>query len=94
MKNINDYAKKVLAITKSKKFPKDTIEQQIPGLYNGISAFSNDVRLNEKKETEKRFAAILVNLLHVGNTLKIDADQALAKRIKEIEKCHGVCKRK
>ena len=94
MAKINDYAKKVFEIEKSSKFPESSTEQKILGLYNGISAFSNSVNRNDKQDTEKRFAAILVNLLSIANHLKIDSDSALEDRIKEIDKCHGTCERK
>jgi hypothetical protein len=94
MSTINDYARKIEAITSSGKFPKHSIEQKLLGLYNGISSFSNTIERDNKDEINKRFGAIFVNLLDIANSLELNSDDVLAKRIEEIEECHGTCKRK
>lgn len=91
MDNIKSYAKKVLNIEKSGKFPYLSVEQKLLGLYNGISALSNAISHKEEKDIEKRFGGALVNFLSIANELNIDSDKVLENRIKEIEECNGIC---
>jgi hypothetical protein len=94
MTNLNDYSKRVNDIEKTGKFPNTSIEQKLLGVYNGVSAFSNTVNRDDKKDIEKRLGAIFVNLLSIANSLSIDPDVALGSRISEIEECHGTCEKK
>lgn len=92
MLSLKEYSKRIKEIEETGKFPELSVEQKILWVYNWVSAFSNAINRDDKKDTEKRFAAIFVNLLTIANDLSINPDEALETRVKEIEECHWVCK--